>query len=385
MIGAESSRQAYIITYHNSYSYGACLQAYASQVVLEKLGFDVRFVDYHNPYEDDSLGKSALSLFAKGNVRRAVSTCLRNMLGYRRYAHRAFDAYHETLPKTSVHSRSLGDFQDLASDLLVVGSDQMWNASISGSLDPAFMLDFGKAGKRISLATSMGNYEFTDEDAVLVRRCLSRLSAISVREYHAKEQVKAITGKDAYVCLDPTLLLSADDWRSFAKRPSHVGDEEYLLVFTVDNHPERAWRVWNRRARELEVPVYRIANNLVPVSHVDRTLRGVTPQEFVWLIDRAAYVVTDSFHGTAFSINLQTPFTVIPNKRGNNVRMIELLESVGRSECFDDLAEERSAPRINLARAGSLLNERRAECIKWLAEATDTGCPRDPRPNSVRG
>lgn len=370
MIGAESSRQAYIITYHNSYSYGACLQAYASQAVLEKLGFDACFVDYHNPHEDDSLGKSALSLLAKGSVRGAASTCLRNILGYRRYSHKAFDAYHKTVPKTPVRSRSLDGFQELASDLLLVGSDQMWNASISGGLDPAFMLDFGKANKRISLATSMGNYKFTDEDAVLARRCLSRFTAISVREYHTKEQVKAITGKDAYVCLDPTLLLSADDWRCFAERPSRVEDEQYLLVFTVDNYPERAWKVWNRHARELGVPVYRIANNLLPVSRVDRTLRGVTPREFVWLIDRAAYVVTDSFHGTAFSVNLETPFTVIPNKRGNNIRMKELLGLVGFSDRFDDLTGAGCSVEVDFDIAIERLKIRRAECLDWLEHAS---------------
>lgn len=365
-------KSASIITYHNSCSYGACLQAYASQVSLEKLGFDVRFVDYHNPYEDDSLGKRAWGLLARGNVKGAVSTGLRNILGYRRYTLKAFDAYHKTVPKTSVHSRSLDDFRDLASDLLVVGSDQMWNASISGGLDPAFMLDFGKAAKRISLATSMGNYIFTDEDAALARRCLSRFGAISVRERHAKEQVDAVTGGDAFVCLDPTLLLTAEDWRNFARKPRGVEDEKYLLIFTVDNRPERAWRVWDCHARELGVPVYRIANSRVPVSRVDKTLRGMTPREFVWLVDHAAYVVTDSFHGTAFSLNLETPFTVIPNKRGNNVRMIELLELVGLSKRFDDLTGMGCSSSVDFSEAKMRLVSRRNECISWLSAAVST-------------
>lgn len=363
-------KQSYIITYHNSYSYGACLQAYASQVALEKLGFDVRFVDYHNPHEDDSLGKSAWGLLAKGNVKGAVSTGLRNILGYRRYTLKAFSAYHATVPKTSICSRSLEDFEDLESDLLVVGSDQMWNASISGGLDPAFLLDFGRAERRISLATSMGNYRFSEEDAKVAKRCLSRFTAISVRERHAKEEVDAITGGDAFICLDPTLLLSADDWRRFARKPNGIGGERYLLVFTVDNHPERAWRVWDRHARELGTSVYRIANNRVPVSRVDKTLRGVTPQEFVWLIDHAAYVVTDSFHGTAFSINLETPFTVVPNKHGNNVRMTELLAFVGLSERFDDLTGAGCPTEVDFAIAEGRLATQRAGCLDWIGRAS---------------
>lgn len=365
-----TSRSAHIITYHNSYSYGACLQAYASQAALEKLGFDVSFVDYHNPHEDDSLGKSAWDLLTKGSVKGAVSTGLHNVLGYRRYALRAFSAYHAMVPKTSTCSRSLDDFMDLESDLLVVGSDQMWNASISGGLDPAFLLDFGKAERRISLATSMGNYRFNEGDAKLARRCLSRFAAISVRERHAKKEVDAVTGGDAFICLDPTLLLSADEWRRFARKPSGIGDERYLLVFTVDNHPERAWRVWDRHARELGASVYRIANNRVPVSRVDKTLHGVTPQEFVWLIDHAAYMVTDSFHGTAFSINLETPFTVIPNKNGNNIRMTELLESVGLSERFDELAGAGCPTEVDFVIAEGLLATQRIDCLDWIAQAS---------------
>lgn len=362
---------AHIITYHNSYSYGACLQAHASQVVLEKLGFGVRFVDYHNPYEDDSLGKSMWGLLAKGNVKGAASTGLRNVLGYRRYALKAFGTFHKAVPKTSVCSRSLDDFQDLASDLLVVGSDQMWNASISGGLDSAFMLDFGQAERRISLATSMGNYVFTDDDTELARRCLSHFTAISVRERHAKEQVDTVTGGNAFICLDPTLLLSARDWRSFARKPKGIGDERYLLVFTVDNRPERAWKVWDHHARKLGVPVYRMANSRVPVSRVDKTFRGMTPQEFVWLIDHAAHVVTDSFHGTAFSLNLETPFTVIPNKQGNNVRMTELLELVGLPERFDDLGGAECPSSVDFTEATMRLADKRSECTSWLADAVN--------------
>ena len=364
---------AHIITYHNSYSYGACLQAYASQKIFENLGFQVRFVDYHNAHEDDSIGKSAWTLLAKGKLDKALSTGLRNILGYKRYALKAFADYHSAGPKTLVCSRALSDFRDLKSDLLVVGSDQMWNASISGGLDPAFLLDFGCAAKRISLATSMGNYEFTQEDRELARRCLERFSAISVREQNAKDQVDALTGRDSFICLDPTLLLSAGEWRAFARKPKSIEkEEEYLLVFTIDNRPERASCVWELCSRNLNVPVYRIANNLIPVSSVDRTLRGVTPPEFVWLIDHAVYVVTDSFHGTAFSLNLETPFTVIPNKMGNNNRMTDLLESLNLMNRFSPAGGDHIDLDMSFANARAALAQKRDACIAWVTQAASS-------------
>lgn len=363
----------HIITYHNSYSYGACLQAFASQKIFENLGFQVRFVDYHNAHEDDSIGKSAWSLLAEGELKKALSTGLRNILGYKRYALKAFANYHSTVPKTSICSRALSDFSDLESDLLVVGSDQMWNASISGGLDPAFLLDFGCAANRVSLATSMGNYKFTQEEGELVRRCLGRFSAISVREQHAKDQIDVLTGRDSFICLDPTLLLSSWEWRAFARKPKGIAEgENFLLVFTIDNRPERASCVWEYCSRKLNMPVYRIANNYIPVSGVDRTLRGITPQEFVWLIDHAAYVVTDSFHGTAFSLNLETPFTVIPNKQGNNNRMTDLLESLNLMNRFSPVAGDHINLDMSFSNARASLAQKRDACIAWVMQAASS-------------
>lgn len=371
-------KTAAIVTYHNSYSYGACLQAYATFLLFQRAGFNAYFVDYHNSHEDDSLGKKAIDLLPRLGFSDFVVLGLKNLLGYRRYALASFSSFHKELPKTKTRSRSTADFDDLCSDLLVVGSDQMWNPDISGGLDPAFFLDFGKPRRRISLATSMGSHTFREPgERDELCHYLSRLNAISVREKHAQKQIMEITGREAFLCLDPTLLIDADTWRGFAQKPECLhGDENYLLVFTVDNHPERASRLWHDVARELGVAVYRIAGNIVPVSGVDRTLRGVTPQEFVWLIDHAAYVCTDSFHGTAFSINLETPFAVFSNKRGNNVRMIELLEMCGLSNRFDNLSSDcHPLPKEEFTDARQRILSKREECLAWLDRVSDLSNP----------
>lgn len=120
------------------------------------------------------------------------------------------------------------------------------------------------------------------------------------------------------------------------------------------------------------MPVYRIANNYIPVSGVDRTLRGITPQEFVWLIDHAAYVVTDSFHGTAFSLNLETPFTVIPNKQGNNNRMTDLLESLNLMNRFSPVAGDHINLDMSFSNARASLAQKRDACIAWVMQAASS-------------
>lgn len=364
--------KASIVTYHNSYSYGACLQAAATFELFRLRGFDTTFVDYHNPTEDDSLGKRAWSFLASGDLRRFVSVGLRNLIGYRRYALQGFSHFHEMLPKTPLRARSVDELQSLCTDILVIGSDQMWNPIISGSLDPVFFLQFGKAIKRISLATSMGNHSFTPEEQENVRDYLKSFAAVSVREGHAQQQVFEATGLNPFICLDPTLMVEPDYWRAFSSRPKAVGsDERYILVFTVNNRPQQASGLWRAASKKLGLPVYRIAGNTLPVSYIDKTLRGVTPQEFVWLIDNASYVYTDSFHGTAFSLALETPFTVFPNKTGNNVRMIELLDACSLPDRFVQLdsGEASCKPSVDFASSTDFLVKRRAECLAWLDSA----------------
>lgn len=371
-------RKALLVTYHNSYSYGACLQAFATLRLVEARGYEASFVNYHNPHEESILGSSAWAVFRRQvkwrgvgglsprNMRRVFGTVKRNLLGYKKYLHKGFDEFHASLPKTPEEPCDAKFLDSVKTDLLLLGSDQMWNASISGGIDPVFLLDFGKAGRRISLATSMGNHRIEgEEERSLFIRCLTKFDAISVREEFAREQLAQL-GIDSSICLDPTLLIDGEQWRSMERRPKDIAKgERFLLLFSLtDKSPERV-RACMEYADQIGVPVYRIANNRINNPGVTKTLRGVTPQEFVWLIDHADFVCTDSFHGTAFALNLETPFVVFPNWEGNNGRMLELLKLVEMEDRFDNLQGERCELLAEFD-VNHRLQARREQCLSWL-------------------
>lgn len=380
-------RKALLVTYHNSYSYGACLQAFATLRLVEVRGYEASFVNYHNLHEESILGSSAWSVFRrqvkwKGagglslrSMRRVLGTARRNMLGYKKYLHKGFDDFHASLPKTPKEPCGAVFLDNVKTDLLLLGSDQMWNASISGGIDPVFLLDFGKAERRISLATSMGNHRIVGEaDSALFIRCLAEFDAISVREEFAREQLAQLDIESS-VCLDPTLLIDGKQWRSMERRPKNIADgERFLLLFSLtDKSPERV-KACTEYASRIGVPVYRIANNRITNPGITKTLRGVTPEEFVWLIDHADFVCTDSFHGTAFALNMKTPFVVFPNWEGNNGRMLELLKLVEMEDRFDDLEGRRCGVSVEFD-ANNRLQSRREQCLRWLD--AQIGCPKE--------
>lgn len=365
-------KKALVVTYHNSYSYGACLQAWATWKLFDSLGIDANFIDYKNPIEEESLGVRVSYFLKKGDMKKALKTAARNAMGYREYAQKGFSEFHRSLPKTSASYRSLESLKSVQADILVVGSDQMWNPAISGGIDPVFLLDFGSADVKLSLATSMGNYDLDEgEETEAFKKALAIMDHISVREKHTKKQVDRISGRDAFLCIDPTLMVRPETWRDFSKKPVGVGSEPYLLVFTLNTRSKEEERAWMAYSDRLDLPVYRIINNRFLSKGINENLRGVAPQEFVWLVDHAGFVCTDSFHGTAFSINLETPFVTFPSKTGNNVRMLELLDLLHLPSRFDAL-DSMVDTNIRFEPSRDALEHKREESLAWLKNAVSS-------------
>ncbi|MBX9034605.1 polysaccharide pyruvyl transferase family protein [Gordonibacter massiliensis] len=336
---------------------------------MESMGLDTAFIDYRNRIEELSLGKTATFFLKRRQVVDACKTAIRNAMGYRSFALRGFKEFHRCLPKTEKRYEDREQLNDIDCDVLAVGSDQVWNPSISGSLDPAFLLGFGHAKKRLSVASSMGNHVVTDpNESSLLRGSLCSFSGVSVREFHTKQQVDRIAGVDSYLCPDPTLMLESAIWRDFAKKPKDVEENaQYLLVFTLNTRSKEEEEAWRRYSKSMGLPVYRIINNRYRGRFIDRNLHGVTPWEFVWLIDHARFVCTDSYHGTAFSVALQTPFALFPSKTGNNVRMNELLEETKLRDRSDNLDGEMVAQVVDFHFAAEVLRKRRSEALEWLS------------------
>ena len=362
-------RTAIIVTYHKALSYGGCLQAYATQLLLEDAGLCPCFLDYENPYE--ARKKSLFAVMQRGGAREAFATLVKDVFFQgRSYRRRAFGSFAKLLPVTSESFASVEEARDVAADVFVVGSDQVWNPDITDGLEKAFLLEFGKAGKRVSISSSMGSHRPTEEELGLFSASLSKFDAVSVREEFAADILASVVDKKISVLLDPTLLIDSDRWRGKATPVNGVKPGGYILLFMVANEPARYGGIVAQVKRDLGLPVIQVRLNSSRPAGVDVSCPA-TPFEFVWLVDNAAFVVTDSFHGLAFSLNLETPFVVLPN-RGNNIRLEELLalcslsdrQMEGDGEAVTDVDYS-----LDFSSARRRLRERREKDLLWVEGA----------------
>lgn len=360
---------SYLVTFHSAWSYGASLQAFATLKAMGALGKEFEILNYINPYAKH---KGALDFLKEGSIKQAFAAFVKDVLFKRKALHqKAFSDFQNRLPRTEAVFTDSSQLDGVEADVMMSGSDQIWNPKITGGLDPVFFLDFGSCRKRISVASSLGSHHYSDKEADRVKGYLSRYDCISVREAHAQKEISEVAGISAFRCLDPTLLLDAEYWRKFSVKPNGFsGDEEYILVFNLAKRPDAEERLWSDFSKKMGLPLWRISNNTYRDAVFDKLLLGMTPEEFVWLIDHAQFVITDSFHGTAFSVGMNTPFAAFPPVFGNSARIVDLLDLVnmgnrliGDNDDLDGLIE------ADFSEANLLLDDERRKCNDWIERA----------------
>lgn len=364
-------KKNYLLTFHMTWSYGACLQAYATLEALKAVGCEAEILNFINPHERKG-NETPLQLIKGGDIKAGLVAWAKNVVFKRAKLHaRAFESFHSRLPRSEGEFTSCGQMTNIEADALIVGSDQVWNPFITGGIEPAFFLQFGNANRRVSVASSLGSHCYTDEEQREIEGYLKKFDAISVREAHAVEQIAPLTDKSVFRCLDPTLLLDQTYWRRFSRKPAGFkGDERYILVFNLASRSEKEMALWKRFSLEKGLPLWRISNNTFKDKVFDKLLMGMTPEEFVWLIDHAQYVITDSFHGTAFSVNMGKPFVAMEPIRGNRARIVDLLDLLGMgNRMLDEGACELPGIDLDYGHADSALSEERARCMAWIKDA----------------
>lgn len=194
------------------------------------------------------------------------------------------------------------DFDEVATeyDYFVVGSDQVWNPNFAGF--EKFFMKFASMEKRIAYAASISSPDVPLDAMEVFTDGINGMKAISVREQAGAELIEQLTGRKVEVVADPTMLVAAEKWREIARKPSWLkGDEQILTTYFLGNRPDD---VINRLADEYGLKVVNILDERV-FEHY-----AVAPEEWLWLIDNARLMYTDSFHGTVFSILFRRPFVV---------------------------------------------------------------------------
>ncbi len=184
-------------------------------------------------------------------------------------------------------------------DYFVVGSDQVWQPLW---IESKYFLEFVPREKRIAYAASIAAPFIPDQLKEFFKRGISGFDYISVREENAVKIIKELTGQDALLVLDPTLLLTLEEWLDIAQKPSWLNEKYqrgYILTYYLRTEPHPIIKII---AQKLNLPVI----NLLDWDNYWHYIVG--PEEFIYLFANAALIFTNSFHGVAFSINFKKPF-----------------------------------------------------------------------------
>lgn len=350
-----------IITIHSDLNYGAALQAYALNQYLRNKGFESEIINYikipNHPREYPFPINIAYKLMNLPRFARYRSF-LRSSISRR--------AYH------SVEEMMQGFKGDY--NVLISGSDQVWNPTCGGLIDklnPIYYLAFAdkEKYKKIAYASSLGSYRFNDEEKPYIRKWLGEYAHLSTREIAGSEHLKEILGKDVKVVLDPTILLNKQEWMRAAKAVS-VKDK-YILVYYIDEIAECV--AYARKiADKTGWKVAMMTNTAKRFPGVDINIPFCGPAQFLWLFANAQYVVTNSFHGTAFSVNFNKDFISVI-KRNSPQRAQTLLNNVGLSDrLLTDISQvDGLSDMIDWAQANAKLAALRKDSTDYLINAIE--------------
>ena len=340
-----------ILTFHFVSNQGGVLQCYALQTFLEKQGHEVRVIDYRPSYHTvryDAVKnpfvytrwywrrfRNADALTRAVRAGKSFARCI--YLNARQDERITAQLFSNFIQKNLHLTEKYTTLKQLRkrppqADAYVVGSDQLWNPDLLDfEFDPAYFLDFGgSAIPRISYAVSTGRQLNKNELSQLGNLC-ERLSAVSIRENN--EQLIKAVGRDVHICIDPTLLLHAEDYASVENTQNEA--EPYIFVYGFEDTDEIHQAV-EKAVEKYHCRVLNGCPHRIKLQRETVKLRALAPDRFLTLVKNARCVVTNSFHGTAFSVIYRKDFITVSHRtRGG--RMTELLTKLGlRSRLWGD-------------------------------------------------
>lgn len=321
------------ITCHDVYNVGASLQAYALAFYLKKLGHDVEIIDYKPDYLNNHF-----LLFGVNNPRynKPVLREIYQILKFpgrlkARFSKRKreYDSFTELyLPRTGkrYHSNDELKRNPPEADVYFAGSDQIWNTLFQNGKDPAFYLDFAPSGTvRASYAASFSTKDIAEKWKPAIKNWLSVLDFISVREASGVDIVNGIGICGAVHVLDPVFLLNATEWEQI--QLTTIQKDPYLLVYDFDNN-EQIKTFAETMALKNGWKIYSVLH----CNYADCCFDQEGPQVFISLVSNAKYVISNSFHATAFSLIFHKQFAVFKRTESINERMMDLLKTVELEE-----------------------------------------------------
>ena len=368
-----SDKNVGILTFHMAHNYGAMLQAYALPTAVKKMGLKCEVIDYRFSYIDSWNRIEWWNDLAEkyGIFWGGIRFVNRWIHGYysKHNMHIKFDAFERNMiPHSKTIYKSKTELHHLPYDAILFGSDQIWNSALTNGIAEEYIGGFEclSQTRKIAYAASCGASDFQKESRSVYDKYLKDFYAIGVREERFQKTLKS-RGYDAECVLDPTLLLTADDWKKIIPEEKKLHSNHYLLLYAFDED-EKIYELAREYAKRHGLQIVVVAYKKKSAMHGMKVRTDCGPIEFLSLLFHAKHVITTSFHGTVFSILFHKDFHCIPHPKYHE-RTDSLLEMLGLENhnvnelaAFDDI-------ETNWDKVDAMLENRRTLSISFLERA----------------
>ena len=333
-------KKVLLVTIFKVPNFGSVLQAYATQKTLENQGFECKVLNYDHNNSDWSVAHGVKKQSGKNKIGRLLG-----LNAHHRKANKLakFAAAHLHLTRQYYNIENIEREEYGHYDKYIVGSDQVWNTRFTNG-DPVFLLDFVKGNEAdcYAISSSFASNAIDTKHKEKFLTGLKKFKQISVREQNGINILNSLGISNASLTLDPTLLLSSNEWNKLIEKERILPKKYillYMLCYAFDPRP-LIFNVLKRYQKELDCPIialegYTECKGQTDLDIVDATDSSVS--EFLQLFANASLVVTSSFHGTAFALNYGKPLLSITPDNDDD-RQRTLLHTLGLEQCISTVA-----------------------------------------------
>lgn len=321
-----------IFTFMQS-NYGAILQATALRLFLkDELDADVEVINFttDSHLADNKVIKKRSPVFLK-NIYYSLFSLLRyGQLSTRKRKTELFKSSYLNLSQRYKTVKELLD-NPPKEDIYITGSDQVFNPG--KDYLPVYFLGFDKGGgRKVAYSPSFGISSFSDSFEKDIAQYLKDFDFLSCREQSGSDFIAKIIGKEIPTLLDPVTLLSKEQWSSLAK--SSYNGKGYIFVYNLNGGYDLIHYA-NLLKQKVGLRIICLASNITHFYNVDSQIYNAGPAEFLGYIRDAKYVITDSFHGTMFSLIFNKKFSTLISTPSTSSRITNIL---GKLELQDHIS-----------------------------------------------
>lgn len=360
-----------LTTTYTGFNYGTSLQALAGKYIISKLGYSCDFVRPKSLVKgrDIRVGK-LVQILCRAIWLGQIKGLLPFIDSYKKNFVEGTESKFFEYNQLFLEPKELKwhEIKEAAKKAVacVAGSDQIW-ISVALYVDPIYYLRFAPSYKRIAFAPSFGRDFIAEYNKRKIGKWVSEIPYLSIRERSGVTLIKNLTGRSCIQLIDPTLGVSRDEWIDLLSLKE--GKKDYILTYFLDAPSEYAKKKIAELKEALKCEVVNIPFVFEDMSFCDR-VACAGPKEFLELILNAKLVCTDSFHGSAFSVNFRTPFFVFERMYGSaskqSARILSLLQKFHLESRYENEISLSHWDKIDFESADTVLTQERFKIFEFL-------------------